>query len=58
MRAADDTDAIFARIKELADENKPKCPIANDRPLYDCLRRDPACGEHCPYHLDWIGPNG
>lgn len=57
-RCADDVEVISARIKELADENKPKCPITPDRLLYTCLRSGAKCGTNCPYHDDWIGPNG
>lgn len=57
-RAADDVEVISARIKDLANENKPKCPTSEGRLLYDCLRMSAKCPETCPHHHAWIGPNG
>ena len=54
--AADDFDLIRSRIDEIAQAEKPFCPVNGSRLLYDCLRSSARCPDGCPYAGDWIGP--
>lgn len=54
--AAEDFDIIRARVAEIRDAEKPKCPRAPSKLLYDCLRETARCPSECPYYNDWIGP--
>jgi hypothetical protein len=56
-RWADDYDTISKRMKEIAIEEQPKCPISPGRALFECLRSGAKCPENCTHHHDWIGPN-
>lgn len=54
--AADDFAAIRAALYAHRTEAVPRCPIANDRTLYNCLRSPARCGDTCPHRDAWIGP--
>jgi hypothetical protein len=54
--ACEDADTISRRIAELREAALPRCPLMPEKPLYDCLRTSTRCGEKCPHHADWLGP--
>jgi hypothetical protein len=56
--AADDFDLIRSRVEEIAQAEKPLCPVNGSRLLYDCLRSSARCPDGCRYAGDWIGPVG
>jgi hypothetical protein len=53
---ADDATTITARIIEIREEAKPRCPQNSGRYLHDCLRSSTQCNDVCPLKGDWIGP--
>ena len=57
-RAADDYDIIRTAMIRIRDDAIPKCPVAEGRRLYECLRSVARCGVSCPHKDDWIGPDG
>lgn len=58
ISGVDKFDDIYARMRELQEAAKPRCPIHPHLSLHSCLRMPEAskCGEACPHTGDWIGP--
>jgi hypothetical protein len=55
--AADDFATIRSRLAELSDASIPRCPRAERKRLYDCLREKQRCPEECPEYNNWLGPD-
>ena len=53
--ACEDATIIAARMIEIAQERRPKCPV-NGSDLYACLRTASKCGDNCEYRDCWMGP--
>lgn len=56
ISGVDKFDDIYARMRELQEAAKPRCPLYDQRMLHDCLRSEAKCGDGCEFKNDWLGP--
>jgi hypothetical protein len=52
---AEDAATITARIREIREAEKPRCPLDGGRALFLCLRSSARCPPDCLFVNDWIG---
>lgn len=55
--AADKYDEIRAARDAIRASEVQHCPVTPSVKLFACLRTTQKCGEQCPFHHDWIGPD-
>lgn len=54
--AADAYGEIRARMMQIEEAERPRCPMSPGKLLYHCLRESSPCMSTCPNRGDWIGP--